>query len=92
MPPQGSADEQWKAALRKRREKRAALRGEKLGQGSPVKPAFQPLTDMLVTRGTRPVALSHKQASNTTAKSWATRKQKYGKAGRLSKNTFRKKT
>lgn len=87
--------ERWKAALAERNDKRIEQRHRLQGREPITTPAYrtvpQPHGDMMVRRGITPVALSHKQASRTTAKSWKTRKEQFGKAGRAAKITFRKK-
>jgi hypothetical protein len=86
--------ERWKKALEDRDAKRQQLR-DKVFAGTaianpPAPAVVTPQNQMMVKRGTRVVPLDHQTATNTTAKSWPTRKQKFGKVGRQSKNTFKK--
>jgi hypothetical protein len=88
--------ERWRQALEDRNTKRESLR-VKAFEGTPLAPtkttvtAIDPNAQMMVRRGNAVMPISHQQATNTTAKSWAARKQTYGKVGRVSKNTFKKK-
>lgn len=86
--------ERWKAALAERNDIRTEQRNRLQGREPITTPAYrtvpQPQGHMMVKRGITPVALSHKQASRTTAKSWKTRKEQFGRVGRASKLTFKK--
>lgn len=91
-------EERWKAALAERSEKRTEQRNRLIGREPITTPAYRTVPggpkisgDMMVRRGIKPVRLSHAQASKTTAKSWKTRKEQFGKVGRKSKLSFKKK-
>jgi hypothetical protein len=87
-PPKPRAIERWQQALALRNMERDELRNNRL-RGTPLaKAAVTPIGDHMVKRGTRVMALSRQQASETTRKSWQQRKQKYGKKGRASSLTF----
>lgn len=89
-PPHLTARERWNAALAQQRQEREEIRNKKL-HGTPLaKTSSTPIGDHMVRRGTRVIALSRAQASETTRKSWRKRKEKYGKKGRVSGLTFHK--
>lgn len=89
-PPKPMARERWLSAIATRNQERDEIRNTKL-RGTPLaKASVAPVGDHMVRRGTRVIALSRAQASETTRKSWATRRQKFGKQGRVSRLTFNK--
>jgi hypothetical protein len=95
-PARLPARDRWREALAERNRQRDDIRNNKL-QGTPLaKPSsVVPVPDLstgdhMVRRGTRIVTLTRAQASETTRKSWQTRKEKYGKKGRASRRTFQK--
>ena len=89
-PVRPTARQRWQEALAQRNLQRDEIRNNKL-RGTPLaKASAAPVGDHMVKRGTRVIALSRQQASDTTRKSWQERKQKYGKKGRASSLTFHK--
>jgi hypothetical protein len=86
--PAPTASQRWSQAVAQRNLERDEMRNTKL-RGTPLaKATVTPVGDHMVRRGTRVMALSRKQASDTTRKSWQARKQKYGRKGRASSLTF----
>lgn len=86
--PKPTARQRWSQAVAQRNLERDELRNSKL-RGTPLaKASVAPIGDHMVRRGTRVMAITRAQASETTRKSWQARKQKYGKKGRASSLTF----
>ncbi len=85
--PRPPAKARWQAALRARNMAREQIRNDSF-RTTPIVKGPAPTANLMVQRGTRAMLLSRSQASETTRKSWQTRKETYGRKGRLSKLTF----
>lgn len=88
--PKPTAKQRWQAALQKRNMLREEMRNNSFRNTPLAKATAAPTLDLMVRRGTRVMALSRSQASETTRKSWQKRKETYGKKGRSSSLTFSK--